>query len=167
MNSLARAIARKVRKRRTGLKLTKSEQMALVRSKDTTPELVFRQALWEAGLRYRIRRTLPGTPDIVFVNCRVAVFVDGCFWHGCRRHYTAPARNSDFWRQKLFRNVERDRRVDRELRRMGWRIARLWEHDISENVEAAVERVRRFVSPGAARPWRRSTPCTRLGNVST
>jgi len=132
--------------------------MALVRSKDTIPELVFRRALWKAGLKYRIRKVLPGTPDIVFVDRRVALFVDGCFWHGCRRHYSAPARNSEFWRQKLTRNIGRDRRVDRELRRSGWRVARLWEHDIRRNVEAAVERIRKFVASRDGTTWRRSTP---------
>jgi DNA mismatch endonuclease (patch repair protein) len=139
--------------------------MALVRSKDTLPELLFRRALWRAGLKYRIRKNLPGTPDIVFVRGKVALFVDGCFWHGCRRHYSAPVRNAAFWQRKLAMNTERDRRVDKELRRSGWRVARLWEHDIRENAGATIKKVRTFVCSAGRSMWRRSASPLRCKGV--
>ena len=71
-----------------------------------------------------------GRPDFVFPAARLAVFVDGCFWHGCPKHYTKPANNRAFWRRKLEANRARDRRVNRELKRLGWRILRIWKHDL-------------------------------------
>lgn len=79
---------------------------------------------------WRRNRRLPGSPDFVFGQKRVAVFVDGCFWHGCPKHYTAPVNNATFWREKRATNVTRDRRVDRDLRRLGWRVVRIWEHEL-------------------------------------
>lgn len=131
-----------------GRKLTKSEQMARVRSRDTGVETALRSALWEAGLRYRVRPNLPGTPDLAFPAARIAVFVDGCFWHGCRVHYTEPVRNVDFWRRKLARNMERDRRVDAELTRMSWRVVRVWEHEITGELGATISRLRKIILTG-------------------
>jgi len=74
------------------------------------------------------------------------VFVDGCFWHGCRIHYTEPATNVRFWRRKLARNQGRDRRVDEDLAQMGWRAIRIWEHEVTEDVQAVVRRLRGVVS---------------------
>lgn len=131
--------------RRAKRRLTKSEQMARVRSKDTRPELVLRRVLWHGGLRYRLHANLPGSPDIVFNNVRVAVFVDGCFWHGCPKHYTAPIRNADFWRGKIETNVARDRAVDEQLGAAGWVVLRIWEHEVLSEIETAMERVERLV----------------------
>lgn len=107
--------------------LNKSEQMARVRRSGTSPELAVRQALWAAGLHYRIRNRLPGSPDLVYAGRRIAVFVDGCFWHGCPRHYSAPRNRRLFWAQKLRDNVARDRRVDATLRAEGWLPIHVWE----------------------------------------
>jgi len=71
-----------------------------------------------------------GRPDFVFPASRVALFVDGCFWHGCPKHYTKPKNNRAFWKRKLDANHARDRQVNRELRRKGWRVLRIWEHDL-------------------------------------
>jgi len=92
-------------------------------------------------MRYRVRPTLPGTPDLVFVRERVAVFVDGCFWHGCPEHYTAPKTNAEFWRQKVDTNRNRDSRADAQLRQLGWHPMRLWEHAIIAEVDEAVRLV--------------------------
>ena len=119
--------------------------MARVRNKDTAPEIALRKAVWETGLRYRLHMRLPGTPDFSFPRERVAVFIDGCFWHGCPRHYTKPARNAQFWAEKLKRNTARDRRVDNELRKLGWLVLRVWEHEAQENLPGAVAKVRRAV----------------------
>jgi DNA mismatch endonuclease (patch repair protein) len=125
--------------------LTKSEQMARVRSRDTYAELAVRRALWARGLRYRLRPKLPGTPDIVFPGPKVAVFVDGCFWHGCPEHYSAPLANERFWQEKLLRNRRRDQAADASLRDLGWLALRVWEHDI-RNLDQVVDRVHAAVA---------------------
>lgn len=126
-------------------KLTKSEQMARVRSKDTAPEMTLRRALWKRGLRYRVHEDLPGTPDIAFVGPKVAVFCDGCFWHGCPRCYSHPVRNSEFWEKKLRRNRERDKRVDQQLKGLGWDVIRVWEHELAEDLDAVAARIEEHV----------------------
>jgi len=118
------------------------------RRRDTKPELALRSALHAAGLRFRkdfridLGRVKP-RPDIVFTRAKVAVFVDGCFWHGCPRHRTQPTRNSDYWAPKLARNVERDREHDAALADHGWRVIRIWEH---ETAGEATQRVAEAVA---------------------
>ena len=129
--------------------LTRSEVMARVRGKNTSPEIAVRKALWAAGLRYRLHRKLPGTPDLAFVGVRVAVFVDGCFWHGCPQHYSSPSTRPEFWAAKLRRNVLRDQRVDAELADQRWTALRFWEHDIKQ-VGEIVRRIERVVRPEVA-----------------
>lgn len=130
--------------------LTKSEQMARVRSRNTAPETLLRKALWARGLRYRLHPGLPGTPDVSFPGAKVAVFVDGCFWHGCPEHYTAPVRNAEFWAGKLRRNLDRDARVDTELAERGWVSVRIWEHEVSRDLQAAVAKIAAAVSSRSA-----------------
>ncbi len=104
--------------------------------KDTGPEILVRRALHRLGLRYRVNyRGLPGTPDIAFTRARIALFVDGCFWHMCPEHGVLPKANREWWSDKLLANVERDRRKDDELAAMGWLPVHIWEHD--DPVEAA------------------------------
>jgi len=107
--------------------------MSRIRGKDTKPELVLRKLLWSAGHRYRLKSRLPGKPDIVFPRSKVAVFIDGCFWHGCPKHAVLPKTNRAFWRRKLSRNIQRDQEVNRQLRKMSWRVVRLWEHEVEAN----------------------------------
>lgn len=119
--------------------LTKSQQMARVRSHNTEAELLLRKALWKKGLRFRVTyRTLPGSPDVAFTRWKIAIFVDGCFWHGCPVHYTSPKANSEFWKQKKMRNRARDVRVDNELNKLGWTVVRFWEHEVYETTESVV-----------------------------
>ena len=113
----------------------RSHCMSRNRGVDTTPEVVLRKALWGLGLRYTLRSTLPGRPDLVFPLHRVALFVDGCFWHRCPRHAVPPRSNADFWERKLTANVERDARVNRELRALRWRVIRVWEHEIRADTD--------------------------------
>jgi DNA mismatch endonuclease (patch repair protein) len=127
--------------------MTKSEQMARVRSRNTRPEVALRKALWSRGKRYRLHARIPGSPDIAFIAARLAVFVDGCFWHGCPEHYTAPVTNAAFWEAKLERNLARDQRVDRQLAEAGWRVIRLWEHDVEGSLTSAVDRVLEALDP--------------------
>lgn len=94
-----------------------------------------RSALWRLGLRFRVGYRLAGTPDIVFPGARLAVFIDGCFWHGCRKHSHMPKSNVAYWKKKFRGNKERDVRVNRKLKRQGWRVLRVWEHDIASELE--------------------------------
>ncbi len=114
-----------------------SAQMSRMPRSSTRPELALRRALHARGLRYRVhRRDLPGTPDIVLSRARVAVFVDGCFWHGCASHCAVPKNNREWWVAKLVGNAERDRRKDRDLEQLGWLPLHLWEHTpVDEMVE--------------------------------
>ncbi len=116
--------------------------MSRVRNRHTTPEMTIRRELHRRGLRYRVNMPLPqlgGTrPDIVFTRVRVAVFVDGCFWHRCPEHGSSPKTNAGWWRRKLDTNVERDRRTDIELAEAGWTVVRIWEH---EDTSTAADRV--------------------------
>jgi DNA mismatch endonuclease (patch repair protein) len=106
--------------------------MARIANKDTAAEMAVRKELHRRGLRYRVNRRIPDLgrvrPDIVFPRERVAVFVDGCFWHQCPEHATYPRSNADWWTEKLARNVTRDRETDGRLADSGWAVVRVWEH---------------------------------------
>ncbi len=116
--------------------MSRSENMARIRSKDTAPELSIRSSLHRLGFRFRLhRRDFPGKPDLVFPKYRAVVFVHGCFWHqhkGCRRGHP-PKSNIDYWIGKLSRNVERDRLAIKALRAMGWTVITVWECQITRS----------------------------------
>jgi DNA mismatch endonuclease (patch repair protein) len=103
-------------------------------SSNTNPEIILRSALHRAGLRFRkdIRpeAALKCKADIVFRRAKLCVFVDGCFWHGCPKHFETPKVNSEWWDEKIVDNRERDRRKRSQLRRHGWKVISIWEHDI-------------------------------------
>jgi DNA mismatch endonuclease (patch repair protein) len=119
--------------------------------RDTAIELALRSHLHRSGFRFRVHRSplpeLKRQADIVFPSSRVAVFVDGCFWHGCPTHGTWPRANADWWRQKIESNVARDRDTDSRLRDAGWEPVRVWEHEAADEaaqrIAAAVNRRRR------------------------
>jgi DNA mismatch endonuclease (patch repair protein) len=124
--------------------------MSAVRNRDTKPEMALRRALHAHGLRYRLRSTLVGKPDIVFGPARVVVFVDGDYWHGnawrTRGHssfdaYYGRGDNSQFWLEKIRRNVVRDREVTESLESAGWTVLRCWETDIERDLLGVVDRV--------------------------
>ena len=124
-----------------------SARMRLVRRSGTAPELALRRALHAAGFRYRVDcEVIPSVrsrADIVFRRARVAIYVDGCFWHGCPRHATSPMSNSTWWKDKLAANVARDLSVTKALIRAGWVVLRFWEH---EDIGKIVKSVSRTVS---------------------
>jgi len=122
----------------------RSRLMALVRHHGTGPELALRKALWISGLRYRLKTKirLPGSPDLVFPGAKVAVFVDGCFWHGCPLHGSIPKSHVEFWSSKIARNKTRDIEVDAKLVLAGWLVIRLWEHQIRDSLTTCVDEVR-------------------------
>ncbi|MEV0699091.1 very short patch repair endonuclease [Saccharopolyspora sp. NPDC050389] len=109
------------------------KSMQANKGRDTKPELALRRAVHALGLRYRVStRPLPAirrTADLTFSRAKVAVFLDGCFWHGCPEHHTQSATNSEFWAEKVRRNRERDRETDRLLAEAGWSVIRIWEHE--------------------------------------
>lgn len=112
---------------------------------DTRPERELRVALHRRGLRYRAHLPIKGTRrtiDIAFPRLRIAVFVDGCFWHGCPTHGTSPKANARWWAEKLAANIERDRDTRNRLEAAGWKVLRVWEH---EDRSAAVDRIWRLV----------------------
>lgn len=116
--------------------------MVANRSRDTGPELAVRRAVHRRGFRYRVNaepwRGMGRRADLVFRPVRTAVFVDGCYWHGCPEHGTQPATNRQFWAGKVRRNQERDRETDARLAEAGWTVLRVWEH---EDAEEAAERI--------------------------
>lgn len=138
--------------------LTRSEQMSRIGSFDTAPERLLRSELWGRGYRYRLRhRVLGCRPDLVFLGPRVAVFVDGCFWHGCPLDYSRPGTRSEYWAAKLRENLERDRRQTRELEGDGWSVLRVWEHEVHDNPVRVADRVADVLEgrPAVPRPdWR-------------
>lgn len=108
------------------------------RKRDTTPEIRIRKLLHAGGLRYRVDYPLPfdrrRRADVVFTKLKVAVFIDGCFWHGCPEHYISPRSNHEFWRNKHLKNLARDRDTDVRMRQLGWTVMRFWEHESPEDV---------------------------------
>ena len=126
-----------------------SGRMSRLGRRDTKPEVEIRSALHRRGLRFRLQRPLDfdrrRRVDIVFPRERVAVFVDGCFWHSCPQHATFPRANAEFWRSKLRRNVARDRETDRRLEAEGWIVLRFWEHEDPDAAAATIESAVRAV----------------------
>ncbi|MER7197795.1 very short patch repair endonuclease [Streptomyces sp. NPDC056656] len=114
-------------------------------SKDTGAELAVRRLLHAAGLRYRVEYPVPGMArrriDVAFTRAKVAVLIDGCFWHGCPQHATQPKVNVEWWRQKLDRNMARDRETTGHLTAAGWTVLRFWEHEDPEDVAAQIRAV--------------------------
>ena len=110
-----------------------TKRMSLQATRDTAPEMRLRRMLHARGLRYRVHvRPVPElrrTADVVFAGTKVAVFVDGCFWHSCPEHGTAPSSNADWWAEKLAKNVKRDADTDDRLAAAGWFVVRIWEHE--------------------------------------
>ncbi len=127
----------------------RSKQMALVRSKDTAPELTVRRIVHRLGYRYRLHvASLPGCPDLVFPSRQKVIFVHGCFWHQhrCRRGRRMPGTHVDYWRTKLTRNKQRDAAHRRKLRRNGWRVLTLWECQLKPSQrEALLDRLVAFL----------------------
>jgi DNA mismatch endonuclease, patch repair protein len=120
------------------------------RSRDTKPEMALRRSLHAQGLRYRVDaaplKGLRRRADVLFTRAKVAVYVDGCFWHGCHEHYKPPGTNALYWAAKVERNRVRDQDTDSRLEAEGWDVVRVWEH---EPVEQAAKRVREAVQARA------------------
>lgn len=130
-------------------KQQRHKNMSHIRSKNTKAEVLLRKALWHRGIRYRKNyKELPGKPDIVLTRYKIAIFVDGDFWHA-RGHQDHPgeqvATNKEFWQKKLKDNVERDREVNDELTEEGWLVLRFWESDIKKNLDDCVNQILQYI----------------------
>lgn len=127
--------------------------MSAIPSKDTKPEMLLRKELWRHKLRYRVNyKELPGKPDIVFTKYHVAIFCDGDFWHGHNWAIRGLGSleeelksYSEFWRNKILRNVERDNEINRQLHSLGWIVIRFWESDIYSDLEGCVKTVQEIL----------------------
>lgn len=111
----------------------RSRCMAAIKGKDTKPEMIVRKYLFSCGLRFRVQvRKLPGTPDIVLPKYKTAIFVNGCFWHGHEgcKYFRLPKSNVEFWKEKIERNIERDRESRQALLDLGWKVIRVWECEL-------------------------------------
>lgn len=139
--------------------LTRSEIMRRVKQKNTGAEIALRSALHNEGLRFRLHRRIEGIfVDVVFIGPRVAVLVDGCFWHGCPIHATYPKSNTSYWLPKLEENKERDCRQTIRLKKAGWKVVRVWEHDcrpVNPRVVAFIARTCRRYALNIRRNGRR------------
>lgn len=118
----------------------RSFNMSRIRSKDSVPELKLRKKLWEKNIRgYRLHQKIAGKPDIVFTRKKVAIFVDGCFWHHCPICFVKPKSNNDYWDAKIARNIRRDVEVVKALSEAGYTVMRLWEHDVLKHTDFCVD----------------------------
>ena len=116
--------------------------MSQIRGKNTTPEIKLRKLLFATGIRgYRIHHNIPGKPDIVFVKKKIAIFIDGCFWHKCPVCFQEPETRNEFWMKKIQSNVDRDKKVNDLLKNEGWTVIRIWEHEIKKEPEKAVVKI--------------------------
>jgi len=126
----------------------RSQNMSKIRSKNSKPELLFRRALWRENVRYRTHvKALPGKPDITIKKYKLAVFVDGSFWHGYQWEYRRKQikTNREFWIPKIERNMQRDRENRELLESAGYTVMRFWEHEIKQNLQACINQIKLYI----------------------
>jgi len=124
-----------------------SRVMSKNKGKNTKPELLLRRELWQNGIRgYRLhRKDLPGKPDLAFISKKIAIFVNGCFWHRCPNcQYKLPKTNRDFWKNKFENNIARDLKANDQLKEMSWKVITIWECELKnrEKLEQAVQKIK-------------------------
>lgn len=120
----------------------RSEIMSKIKSGDTALEDKFRKAIWKRGLRYRKNvKNMPGKPDIYLPAKKIVVFLDSCFWHGCEQHCRMPNSNIEYWQRKIEKNRKRDAEITKQYKNNGFKILRLWEHEIRKNIEKVIKKV--------------------------
>ena len=131
------------------LKESTSKVMSANKAKNTKPELLMRKALWHEGIKgYRLNwEKVPGKPDIAFPSKKIAIFINGCYWHRCPKcELPLPKTNTKFWKEKFDKNVERDRKKNDELLSLNWNVLVLWECDIKKNVSVSIDKVNKVLS---------------------
>jgi len=123
-------------------KKKRSEIMFKVKSKDSKIEVDFRKAIWKAGFRYSKNPTKYfGKPDLVLKKHETVIFVDSCFWHGCKRHCRLPATRKKYWTEKIERNKQRDKEVNRHYKKIGWKVIRVWEHHLPRKTKEIIRQI--------------------------
>ena len=128
-------------------KKKRSEIMSKIKSKDTKIEIEFRKAIWKAGLRYgKNPKGYFGKPDLVLKKYKTVIFVDSCFWHGCKKHCRLPSTRKDYWIPKIEKNKQRDKEVKKYYKKIDWRIIRIWEHDINKNLDKIIIKVNKILN---------------------
>jgi DNA mismatch endonuclease, patch repair protein len=131
----------------------RSFNMSRIRGSNTGPERIVRKGLRAARIAgYKTHSSLPGKPDIVFPKAKLAVFVDGCFWHGCPEDYHEPETRREFWKRKIGRNITRDREVNATLVGQGWNVMRIWEHQVKRSPDQIIETLVARLKTLSARP---------------
>ena len=124
-------------------KAKRSAIMSRIRSKNTSLEVEFRKLLWKNGLgRYRIHYNLPGKPDIVYVSKKVVIFLDGDFWHGYNWKKLGKVPPRKYWQKKIQKNIDRAKKYNKMLKKDGWKVIRIWEHEVKKNVEKCINKIR-------------------------
>lgn len=120
----------------------RSKVMSAIHSKDTVPERILRKALHMSGYRYSLKHKIGNIrPDMVLVSRKICIFIDGCFWHKCPKCYRAPSSNRKYWLPKIERNVSRDKEQTRLLKKAGWKVIRVWEHEIRKDANKTADRI--------------------------
>ena len=120
--------------------------MSRIRGKNTGPEIKLRKLLWTQGVRgYRIHYKLPGKPDIIFTKKKIAIFIDGCFWHKCPVCFQEPETRKEFWMKKIGSNVDRDLKNTQQLQNEEWTVLRFWEHEIRKTPDNVVEKILQYL----------------------
>lgn len=123
-------------------KKKRSEIMSKVRNKDSKIEILFRKEIWKEGFRYRKNpANYFGKPDLVLKKYKTVIFVDSCFWHGCKRHCELPKTRKKFWENKISGTIKRDKKVNLHYKKKGWKTIRVWEHSINKTLDDSVNRV--------------------------
>lgn len=128
-------------------KRKRSEIMSLIHGKNTVPERIIRKALSAEGYSYRLQYGSHKI-DVAFPKDKIAVFVDGCFWHKCPVHFRMPKSNVSFWKKKILGNAKRDKKETRVLRKKGWRVIRVWEHELRRHPWKVLNRIKRSLEKG-------------------
>ena len=124
----------------------RNKTMSKIRGKNSKPELLLRKALWAKNIRFRLhKKDLIGRPDLVIDRYKLAIFVDGDFWHGYQWHKRKPKTNQNFWLAKIERNIQRDQFVNQKLADLGYTVMRFWEHEVKDNLQACVNQVLLFI----------------------
>lgn len=120
--------------------------MQAVKSKNTKLEEYVSKELWKRGIRFRKNvNSLKGKPDIAIKKYKLVIFLDSCFWHGCKKHCRYPKTNKDYWISKIEKNKERDQKITNYYIKKGWNILRIWEHDLKENFINTIEKIQDFI----------------------
>jgi len=130
----------------THTKTQRSFNMSRIRAKDTKPEMTFRIYIWSKGLRgYRVHSKLRGKPDLYFGKSKIAIFIDGCFWHKCAVCFKRPKSNKKYWNKKIQRNVERDLETDVYLESNNIHVLRFWEHEIKNDINKCFNKLKKLI----------------------